>query len=299
MNKIQQFIGRNRKRNSHLYDDNLINGIDYIVCPVTQARLSMIKTSYITKVLGMTVDEYDQLYPGVRGVSPARKENIKQGVQRIDPTTGLTNYEHGQIKARETLKQVDNSGMSGYAKKGKATRATHMANIDEHGRNGYSQIATKAIIKGNATKAEKGLILPPESRNEFYRYKAIVSAATNQHRSKISKGYNTGLAGTPGGYRLDHKFSIMQGYTNQVSPLVIGHELNLEMIEWEDNLRKHTKSSISLDELFALTEYTIAQSQHEFNTFINYIQEDIQLNNPTTGWALIRQYHDTTLHRKL
>ena len=54
--KLEQFINRNKKRNAHLYDDNLINGQDYILCPVSKERLSMIKSSYIIRVLGMTVE---------------------------------------------------------------------------------------------------------------------------------------------------------------------------------------------------------------------------------------------------
>jgi len=140
-NKLEQFKNRNGKRNAHLYCANKIEGIDYIVCPVSQERLSMIKTSYVERVLQMTVEEYDRLYPGVRGVSDSRKNNIKKGLKKIDPVTGLSKYEVGQIKARETLKAVDETGMSGYAQKGQKTRATHMSRIDQLGRNGYRRQA--------------------------------------------------------------------------------------------------------------------------------------------------------------
>jgi hypothetical protein len=99
----------------------------------------MIKKSYIERILGLTVEEYDQQYPGVRKISQRRKHNIKHGLKEIDGTTGLTKYELGQQKAREILKSIDEHGISGYKKKGQKTRDTHMSKIDDSGRNGYQR----------------------------------------------------------------------------------------------------------------------------------------------------------------
>lgn len=139
--KIEKFVERSRHRNPHLYVEAAIEGIDYIVCPVSGARMAMIKRNYITNVLGMTVDEYDLLYPGVRRVSLSRQQNIKAGLKQIDPDIGLSKYEAGQVKARAKLKEADSAGKSGYKRKGEKTRATHMKNIDAMGRNGYRQQA--------------------------------------------------------------------------------------------------------------------------------------------------------------
>lgn len=139
--KIQQFIKRNRKRNAHLYQSGLTQGHDYVVCPISKERLSMIKSSYIERVLEMSVSDYETLYPNVERICSARKENIKNGLKQIDPDSGLTKYEKGQIKARQVLSFVDETGVSGYKKKGQKTRATHMNKIDEFGRNGYRRQA--------------------------------------------------------------------------------------------------------------------------------------------------------------
>lgn len=298
MNKIEKFIKRNLRRNAHLYDDALIEGIDYVVCPVTNARLSMIKKSYIEKVLGMTVDEYDTLYPGVRGVSQARKTNIKKGLHEIDPETGKTKYQISQEKARAVLSEVDEHGISGYKKKGQKTRATHMSNIDEFGRNGYSQLASKAIIKGNTTKAAKGLILDPSCRTEFYRYKSIVLYITEQFRHEITKGYKTGLAGTPGAYHIDHIFSIMQGYKDCVSPMLVGSKTNLKMIPWKENVSKHSASNMSLEELLEKSGYTLDRSKLEFEYFLNLIKLDIKNESQVSGARLMEKFYESELYRK-
>lgn len=296
--KIEQFKKRNRKRNAPLYLDEKVEGTDYIVCPVSNERLSMIKSSYIERVLGMSVEEYDMLYPSVRGASQARKNNIKKGLHEIDPSTGKTKYQISQEKAKAVLSEVDEHGISGYKKKGQKTRATHMNNIDEFGRNGYSQLASKAIIKGNTTKAANGLILDPRDRNEYYRYKMVVLYITEKFRQEITKGYKTGLAGTPGAYHIDHMFSIMNGYKNYVSPLVIGNKANLKMIPWKDNLSKHSSSSISLADLLINSNYTIDQSQKEYFDFINLINNDIQNQKPSSGALLMEKFYESKLCRK-
>lgn len=295
---IEQFIKRNQKRNAKLYDPLCIEGQDYIVCPVSKERLSMIKSNYITQVLNMSVDAYDQLYPGVRGVSLKRKLNIKTGLKQIDTVTGLTKYEVGQVKARQILSTVDSTGMSGYDKKGQKTKATHMANIDELGRNGYSQLASKAIIKGNNTKAIKGLILPPDARSEFYRYKSIVQYVTNKHKATIAAGYITGLAGTEGAYHLDHLYSIMHGYTNKVSPLLVGSNFNLKMIPWKENITKHSSSSITLIELCKLGNYTMEQSVAEYEIAMEIIKQDAVNQSQLSASIILEKIHETILHRK-
>lgn len=183
MTKIEQFVKRNRKRNAHLYVDGLVEGFNFIVCPVTGARLSMIKSTYIVNVLGMTIEEYDRLYPRKRKISQARQNNIKQGLQVIDPTTGLTKYEVSQIKSRELLITPDENGITGYKKKGQKTRATHMSKIDQHGKNGYRRQADARLT----TILSNGLTV---EQNAHQKQKASLAAKGISRvvgASKISK----------------------------------------------------------------------------------------------------------------
>jgi len=147
--KLIEFIERNKIRNQKLYADDKVEGYDYVVCPISGARLSMIKNNYITNILGMQVDEY----PNVQRTCQKRKENIKNGLHQIDPVTGITRYEAGQVQARQILKQVDSDGLSGYKKKGQKTRATHFSRVDEFGRNGYRRQADARLT----TVLENGL----------------------------------------------------------------------------------------------------------------------------------------------
>jgi len=287
--KLLKFIKRNKKRNADLYKFGLVEGHDYVVCPISGERLSHIKNNYIVKVLGMSIDDY----PNVQRVSKRRIDNIKDGLKQIDLVTGLTKYEAGQIEARKTLKQIDSFGLSGYEKKGQKTRATHMTKIDELGRNGYAQIAAHAIIKGNITKANKGLI--SLNRNEYKRYKLIVIYLTEKLRKKITAGFITGLSGKSHAWHIDHKFSILEGYKQKISPLVIGNINNLEMLPWKENLKKHSGCSIDLGDLLQNCGYSIDDSQKEFDIFTKLIHEDISNNIPPNGAFLIERFYESNL----
>jgi hypothetical protein len=287
--KLEQFKQRNRKRNAHLYAAGLIEGHDYVVCPVSSERLSMIKDSYIVNILAMNPASY----PQVQRVCTRRKENIKRGLREIDPNTGLTKYEVGQIKARKILNTVDSSGLSGYDRKGQKTRATHMSRVDEQGRNGYSRLATKAVIKGNLTKAKKGII--SLNRNEFKRYKTVVQYLTEKHRVTLTQGFVTGLAGKQNAWHIDHIFSVLKGYQHKISPFVIGHINNLQMLPWEDNLSKHSACSITVDKLFENCGYSQNQSETEFNQVMNLIVSDIQDNMPPNAAYLLERLYETKI----
>jgi len=93
MNKIESFIKRNRRRNKHLWEEDKKEGYDFIVCPVTKARLSMIKSSYIERTLEMSMEEFDRRYPDQQKTCKKRIENISDGLKSIDEETGLTKHQ--------------------------------------------------------------------------------------------------------------------------------------------------------------------------------------------------------------
>jgi hypothetical protein len=216
----------------------------------------------------------------------------------VDASTGLTKHQLAISRTVKTLKTPDENGVTGYQKLGAKTRATHMQNVDEHGRNGYSQVATRAIVKGNQTKADRGQILDPSLRDEFYRYKSIVMFLTAKHNKQVSAGYFTGLAGTPGAFQLDHRFSISDGFKLRVSPFVVGARENLEMIPWRENLVKHAQSNVTLQEILELTGYTDAQSTAEYEFFQSLILEDIKQNAQVTAAGKVKQFYESALYKK-
>jgi len=53
-------------------------------------------------------------------------------------------------------------------------------------------------------------------------------------------------------YHLDHKYSITEGFKNNVPPKVIGHIANLEFLPHKVNESKGTKCSVTLEKLYGL-----------------------------------------------
>jgi len=53
---------------------------------------------------------------------------------------------------------------------------------------------------------------------------------------------------------LDHKYSKLQGFKDNVNPEIIGNINNLEFIPWKDNISKKDKCSITINELLDLVQ---------------------------------------------
>jgi predicted transcriptional regulator len=86
--------------------------------------------------------------------------------------------------------------------------------------------------------------------SEFKKYKRKVTSVTKkQPIHNLVNFEKRGISGIDGNYHLDHKFSIVEGFKQKISPWVIGNIINLEFIPWEENIKKRTKCSINEKEL--------------------------------------------------
>lgn len=181
--KLQLFLKRNKIRNPHLYSETAKEGYDYVVCPLCNARMSMIKKTHIIACHGMTFDAFDKLYPEKQKSSSRRKENIKQALKQIDEGTGLTTHQKGILQAKITLSTPDENGETGYQKLGQKTKATHLAKIDNNGMNGYQRQAYNRVT----TVLENGLTV--EENAHIKQQKTLLSKNISRvvGASKLSK----------------------------------------------------------------------------------------------------------------
>ncbi len=56
-------------------------------------------------------------------------------------------------------------------------------------------------------------------------------------------------------YHIDHEFSMLEGFRNNVPPEIIGHWTNLHMIPYIDNIRKRDQSTKTLETLYVFYEW--------------------------------------------
>jgi len=86
--------------------------------------------------------------------------------------------------------------------------------------------------------------------NEYEKYRRSVNSITNKQPIEMLVGYGErGLCGVDGAKQLDHKFSILEGFKQGISPELIGNINNLEFIPWRENMVKGSKCSITIEEL--------------------------------------------------
>tara|TARA_E500000318_G_scaffold87086_1_gene83936 strand:+ start:761 stop:1378 length:618 start_codon:yes stop_codon:yes gene_type:complete len=102
------------------------------------------------------------------------------------------------------------------------------------------------------TKIAKGQIFPPDHPHysEFKKYRRKVHYWSEKNDLSCLKHYDKRSLK---GYHLDHKYSIIEGFRNNVPPKVIGNIHNLEFLYYKDNCVKGTKCSMTLEELLCLT----------------------------------------------
>jgi IS30 family transposase len=86
--------------------------------------------------------------------------------------------------------------------------------------------------------------------DDYYKYKLEVLKITRQQPISYLENYDKrGKSGVEGAYQLDHKFSIVEGFKQNIKPEIIGNIINLEFIPWEENLNKRTKCSLTKEEI--------------------------------------------------
>lgn len=86
--------------------------------------------------------------------------------------------------------------------------------------------------------------------SEYKKYKnKVISITKKQNINTLINFNKRGVSGIAGAYHLDHKFSILEGFKNKISPEIIGNIVNLEFIPWEENLKKKNKCSITITQL--------------------------------------------------
>ena len=98
-----------------------------------------------------------------------------------------------------------------------------------------------SIDRGLATKIKNGTIADPKDKTEYENYRRKVWRISNQqyklHKDKINpENIPRSLQ-----YHLDHKYSIQQGWQNQIPAETIGDWTNLQILEAKLNRQKSNK----------------------------------------------------------
>lgn len=104
-------------------------------------------------------------------------------------------------------------------------------------------------IEATYTKIKNGIAIPKELKTEWELYREQVFNHTYKSWSHYQNKINPHNLERGADYELDHKFSITEGFKQNVSPEIIGHYANLELLPKFDNRSKRIRCSIALTEL--------------------------------------------------
>jgi hypothetical protein len=118
-------------------------------------------------------------------------------------------------------------------------------------RDGDKDEQQKAVERRNATKLG---VTVEEYRNYNFidepkeRYYKQVWLITERNYQEYKDEIDPQNLRSPK-YHLDHKFSVIRGYYEQVPPEIIGSKHNLEILPSSENSRKSGKCSINIEQL--------------------------------------------------
>lgn len=98
-------------------------------------------------------------------------------------------------------------------------------------------------------------LLKSIDKEEFAKYSNKISYLSNINFKKYKNDLDPEkLRGNTFGYTVDHKFSRLIGFIENIPEEVISCKGNLELMKYDENFSKHCKCSISKEELYKLYE---------------------------------------------
>lgn len=126
--------------------------------------------------------------------------------------------------------------------------------IEKYGVDNACNINSKSRIeRGVKTKIERGFIIPDKFLSDYQKYRKLVKKLTEKTYKKYKDIINPNnfkrVTNGNIGYQLDHRYSIFEGFLNDVAPKIISSHHNLHMLEWYKNRKKGKDCSITLNEL--------------------------------------------------
>lgn len=83
----------------------------------------------------------------------------------------------------------------------------------------------------------------------YKKYRRKIAYLSNKMAFILDNVEKRGCSGVKDAYQLDHKYSVFEGFKNGVSPEIISSKFNLQFIPWEENNKKGSTCSITLEEL--------------------------------------------------
>lgn len=246
-----------------------IENIDYVICKECNKKFIQIQYRHLKYSHNMTLVEYKNKYPSCRLQSqkiikygkdnPSCKQEVKNKIsnklkgRNVGFGAPGKNNKHSE-KTKFLLSQ--NNSMNNIENRIKVSIGVKKSykNNDEL-RKLRSETFKKAVNSEEYKNImyEKRLWKKPEEMKEYEKYCYEVSLYTKfNFKNFYNEIENANLRSRE--FHLDHKYSINNGFINNINPKIIGHYKNFEILHHSKNESKNSRNSIEFEELLSFIE---------------------------------------------
>jgi hypothetical protein len=239
---------------------------DKIECKICGTMVKSIAPLHLKfKHPNISLKEYKELYPHAQTISEQLKKSMSEN----------NAFKRDDVKGKIKNKKLEKYGDENYNNskgwsnhhllKEICNRPENKKKLSEAIKRSYNNkpelkklrsetigiIGKNNFDKINQKKFETGEWISRFNKEDFFGYKERVRHITEENYKKYFYKIPEAKKRSRQ-WHLDHKYSILEGYKNDINEEVIGHWCNLEMLHHSINESKGYKSSISLNELFEL-----------------------------------------------
>jgi hypothetical protein len=194
---------------------------------------------------------------------PVHRKQISERVKKIRESESQEKKLETSIKRKHTMSLISENGLTGLqmnmlavAKSRRQKDGTYFgidktiktkrSILDDQGRDIYQLTA----IKTAETRFGVYAGLKGKTAFEIYRYHVIKFTKHQPLNTLVNFEKRAGYGKSKDPYQLDHKFSTVQGFLNNIPPYIIGHISNLQMLPSKENNSKGSNCSITKEALF-------------------------------------------------
>lgn len=244
--KLRSYLDNNRD-DSFVYDfdkfpKTVFGGVltEFVICEICKTSMKQITPNHLKHKHQLTIAEYKKQFPGANMISESLRVSLSENNPMNDPRSidkiKQTKQEKYGNPSFNNIKKQQQTLMETY---GVSNPAALPHNIER---------AKKQLEDIRARAYESGRYLDPADKPAYIRYRDNVRKLSEQ----TIKRYKTQIKNIENRSRkfhLDHKYSIFEGFNNNIDANILAHICNLEILPSTINETKNIKSSITLIEL--------------------------------------------------
>ena len=211
-----------------------------VKCEICSRKFRQITENHLKYKHNTTLEEYTIQYPN----APLLSESLRKELRNNNP-----------MKDKNVISKIANTKLSRYGNKNFNNIQKQQKTIQEkYGVDNVSKLphnierSKKQLEEIRKRAYESGRWLSAEDKIGYIGYRDRVRNLSNQNFKKYRELYDMTVKRSRE-WHLDHKYSIFDGYKNNISESIIAHPCNLDLIHHTINESKNIKSSITLSEL--------------------------------------------------